>query len=104
MTSVISVLFLLAFLFLGVGIFYWLRERERKREAAGLPRLATWRLVFASAFALIALFSGGCSLLFVPDAVRGNQYIDPTAVLVIGGIPFAVAVVLLWLFLLRGKS
>jgi hypothetical protein len=97
-------LFILLFILLGIGIFLWLRAREQKRGEAGQPRLATWRLVFAAIFGLVALFAGGCSLLFVPDAVKGNQYIDPMAILVIGGIPFAVAALIVWLSLRRGNG
>ncbi len=104
MTAGLPLLLLVGFLLLGVGLFYWLRERERKRGADGQSRLATWRLVFASIFGLVALFAGGCSLLFVPDAIQGNQYVDPIAILVIGGIPFALAALLLWLSLRRGNS
>ena len=89
------------FLFLGIGIFLWLMSREKKRAEKGASRLPNWRLVFATLFALVALFSGGCSLLFVPDALRGTQYIDPAAVLIIGGVPFAISVLLLWFSLKR---
>jgi hypothetical protein len=89
------------FLLVGVGLFLWLKSREDKRAEKAEPRLATWRLVLATIFGLVVLFSGGCSLLFLPDAFRGTQYIDPTAVLIIGGIPFAVSSLLVWLFLRR---
>lgn len=102
--TALPLLLLLAFLLLGVGMFNWLRERERKRGAAGQSRLATWRLVLAAIFGLVALFAGGCSLIFVPDALQGNQYIDPIAILVVGGIPFALAALLLWLSLRRGNG
>lgn len=94
-------LFILLMLAIGVGLFFWLRSREGKRQAEGQSTLATWRLVLASVFGLIALFAGGCSLLFVPDALKGNQYIDPVAILVIGGIPFAIAALIVWLSLRR---
>ena len=89
------------FLFLGIGIFLWLMSREKKRAEKGESRLANWRLVLATIFAMVALFSGGCSLLFIPDAIKGTQYVDPAAVLIIGGVPFAIAVLLLWLSLKR---
>jgi uncharacterized membrane protein YbhN (UPF0104 family) len=93
--------FELVFLLVGVGIFLWLRSREQKRAGSGQTSLATWRLVLATVFALVALFSGGCSLLFIPDAMKGTQYVDPAAVLVIGGVPFALSVLFLWLSLKR---
>jgi uncharacterized membrane protein YbhN (UPF0104 family) len=97
-------LFILLMLAIGAGLFFWLRSREGKRQAAGQTSLATWRLVLASVFGLVALFSGGCSLLFVPDAVNGNPYVDPMAILVTGGIPFAVAAFIVWLSLRRGNG
>jgi hypothetical protein len=86
-----------------VGLIWWLLEfRERKRALAGAPRLATWRLIFAAVFALVALFSGGCSLLLLGDLTRGSQqYIDVPTVLIIGGIPFAVSLLIWWLFMWR---
>ena len=78
--------------------------REQARAEKGEPRLATWRILIASFFGLVVLFSGGCSLLFLPDALSGNQYIDPIAVLIIGGIPFAIACFIVWLSLRRGNG
>ena len=96
-----TALFFIGLIAVGGGLFFWLFRREENRKAAGLPRLSTWRLVIAAIFGLVALFSGGCSLLFVPDALKGNQYIDPVAVLVIGGIPFAVSCLIVLLSLWR---
>jgi hypothetical protein len=92
----------LVVLLLGIGVFLWLKAREDKRAAKGETRLATWRLVVASVFGLIALFSGGCSLFFLPNV--GNQYVDPAAILIVGGIPFAIAAFILWLSLRRGNG
>jgi hypothetical protein len=94
--------FVVLFLLLGVGLFFWLRSREQQRRAKGQPALPAWRLALASVAALITIFSGGCSLIFVPDAVSGNRYIDPMAVLVIGGVPFAIAAFVWWLCMRRG--
>jgi hypothetical protein len=96
--------FILLFLLLGVGLFLWLRSREQQRATTGKSRLATWRLALASLAALVTIFAGGCSLIFLPDALSGNRYIDPTAVLVIGGIPFAIAAFIWWLSLRRGPE
>lgn len=95
---------LLVLALVGVGLFMWLLTRERKRAEGGQSRLATWRLVIAAVFGLVALFSGGCSLLFVPAAIKGDQYVDPAAILVIGGVPFVVAALILWLSLRRGNG
>jgi multisubunit Na+/H+ antiporter MnhB subunit len=89
---------------IGAGLFYWLYTREEKRSATGKSRLATWRLLLATLFGLVALFAGGCSLLLVPSALRGDQYVDAGAILVLGGIPFAVSAFIWWLSLRRGKS
>lgn len=104
MVSGVFGMILMAFLAVGIGAFLWLRNREVNRAAEGQNRLATWRLLLASFFGLIALFAGGCSLLFVPDAMKGNQYIDPVAILIIGGIPFAIATLIVWLSLRRGSG
>lgn len=86
------------------GIWAALNWRENARAAKGLPRHSGIRLVVAAAALLLLVFSGGCSLLFVPAAVRGDQYVDPMAVLVLGGIPFAVGVLLFWLSMRRNTG
>jgi uncharacterized membrane-anchored protein len=96
--------FILGLLVCGGIMFFWLHRREQARAEKGEPRLATWRILIASFFGLVVLFSGGCSLLFLPDALSGNQYIDPIAVLIIGGIPFAIACFIVWLSLRRGNG
>lgn len=95
------VVFFLGLLVCGGILFYVLQRREQGRAEKGESRLAAWRLVIASVFGLVMLFAGGCSLLFLPDALSGNQYIDPVAVLIIGGIPFLVAGLIVWLSLRR---
>ncbi|NJM29663.1 MAG: hypothetical protein HC855_05795 [Rhizobiales bacterium] len=97
-------LFILLFLLLGVGVFLFLRSREQQRAGKGQPVLATWRLALASFAALVLLFSGGCSLVFLPEAVTGNPYIDPMAILMIGGVPFAVALLIWWLSMRRPSA
>lgn len=104
MTMGFPVLFILALVLVGAGIFHWLRSREEKRTVAGQPRLSTWRLVLATIFGLVALFAGGCSMLFVPAAMQGDIYASPMAILIIGGIPFAVAAFIVWLSLRRGNG
>jgi len=88
----------------GIGLFLWLQAREKQRALAGQSRLAVWRLVIAAIAGLVMLFSGGCSLMLVPDAMRGNQYVDPIAILVVGGVPFAVGLFIWWLSLRRGNG
>lgn len=100
----IGSVFLLGLLVCGAILFFVLQRREQGRAQRGETRLATWRLLLAAVFGLVVLFSGGCSLLFLPDAISGNQYIDPVAVLIIGGIPFAVAGLIVWLSLRRGNG
>lgn len=85
-------------------LWLFFEHREKARAAAGKSRLATWRLAIASLAVLIAIFSGGCSLVFLPEAVTGNQYIDPVAILIIGGIPFAIAVLIWWLCMRRAPE
>jgi uncharacterized membrane-anchored protein len=85
-------------------LWLFLEYREKARAAAGKSRLATWRLAIASLAALVTIFSGGCSLVFLPEAVTGNPYIDPVAILIIGGIPFAIAVLIWWLSMRRGPE
>jgi uncharacterized membrane protein len=89
---------------IGAGLFYWLHSREKKREASGQSRLATWRLMLATLFGLIALFAGGCSLAFLPTALGGDAYVPVTLVLVIGVLPCGLAILFWWLSLRRGKS
>lgn len=98
----IADLFLLLFLGLGVAFFFWRQSREKAIAAGGGVRIAGWRLVIASFALLVLLFSGGCSLAFLPDAIKGNQYVDPAVILIIGGIPFAIALLVFWLSLRRG--
>jgi EamA domain-containing membrane protein RarD len=97
MFAVVALLILLA-----IGIFLWLRSREQKRR--GLSALPGWRLVLATIFSLVALFAGGCGLLYLPDALGGSQYIDPIAVLMIGGVPFLISSLLTWALLRRGTN
>jgi hypothetical protein len=89
---------------IGAACFAWLYSRENKLAASGESRLATWRLFLATLFGLIALFSGGCSLAFLPSALRGDPYVPIMLVLVIGIFPCALAVLFWWLSLRRRKS
>ena len=95
-------LFVIALIAIGLGLFYWLNKREEGRAARGESKLATWRLAVASVFGLLALFSGGCSLLFLGS--MDGQYVDFPAILIIGGIPFLIAGLIVWLSLRRGNG
>ena len=97
MISSMGLLIICIFLLIGAGIFLWLNAREKTRAEKGEPRLAVWRLLLASVFGLVALFSGGCALFFLPSAIKGDQYVDFTVVSILGGIPFAVAALFVWL-------
>lgn len=100
----IGSVFILGLVVCGAILFFVLQRREQGLADKGSPRLATWRIILATVFGLVALFAGGCSLVFLPDALSGNQYIDPVAVLIIGGIPFAIACFIVWLSLRRGNG
>jgi hypothetical protein len=91
-------------LLVGLGIWWVLNTREKQRAAQGLSSFPGWRTLLAALVALVLLFSGGCTLLILPDALRGTQYVDLTAVAVIGGIPFMISAFLLWLILHRRTS
>lgn len=85
------------------GVLWVLMERhERRRAAAGLPRLSALRLVFAAAAMLTLLFSGGCGLLFLAN--QDSQYVTGEAVAVIAGPPLAFGAALAWLMLNRSES
>ena len=99
-----DILILFVIVLMGVGIFLWLNAREQKRAEKGGTRLAVWRPLLATVFGLVALFSGGCSLAFLPSALRGDQYVDFAAVGILGGIPFAIAALILWLSLRRPRA
>lgn len=96
--------FIVVLIVCGGILFSWLLRRDQDRVRKGETRIATWRLVLATFFGLIGLFAGGCSLIFLPDAMRGAQFIDLTTVLIVGGIPFAVALLIVWLSLRRGNG
>jgi uncharacterized membrane protein YcjF (UPF0283 family) len=92
--------------FAGVVAFIWfiLNLREKGRAAAGQPRHSAVRLVFGAIALLVMIFTGGCALIFIPDAMKGNQYVGFDAIAVLAGIPFAVALLIFWLAMRRGKA
>ncbi|MBC8036878.1 MAG: hypothetical protein H7X89_06645 [Rhizobiales bacterium] len=91
-----TALFFIGLLFLG-GVLWLLLERHESRRAAnGKPRHSGLRLIFAAAAGLTVLFSGGCSLLFLSQEAGFAEL-----VLLIGGIPFAVGLLVWWLAMRR---
>jgi hypothetical protein len=99
-------LFLLILGAIGLSIWVLLERREKARVDNNLPRLAGWRLVIAAAAAIVMLFSGGCSLIFMAELFQGmgQQYFDIWVVLIVGGIPFLVGLLIWWLALRRGRA
>ena len=94
----ISVL-ILGLVLLAVVLWRLLNRREERRAGAGQPRHSGLRLVFAAAALLLMLFSGGCSLLFGLNA--DGLYVTAPAILVIGGPPLAIGLLVWWLAMRR---
>jgi hypothetical protein len=85
-------------------IWFILNLMEKSRVAAGQTRRSAVRLVFGAIALLVMIFTGGCALIFIPDAVKGTQYVGFDAIAVLAGIPFAVALLIFWLAMRRPKS
>ncbi|NNF80919.1 MAG: hypothetical protein HKN05_23095 [Rhizobiales bacterium] len=72
------------------------------------PKLTVIRWIFAVVGALIMVFCGGCSLLILGDlASRGrwsDNYVSVEIVLLIGGVPFLVGLLIWWLAVKVGRS
>ena len=92
-------LFILGLLFLGAVLWFLLERHEKRREAGGQPRHSGLRLIFAAAALLTMLFAGGCSLLFAINMV--GTYVTAPAILMLGGPPFAVGLLVWWLAMRR---
>ncbi len=90
----------------GLVALIWLilEQREKGRAAAGQPRHSFIRLIFAAIALLMMLLSGGCALIFIPDALKGNQYVSFEAIVALAGIPFVVALLIFWLAMRRGAK
>ena len=100
-------LFVLILIAVGVVVWVVLDRREKARVSQGLPRHAGIRLVFAAAAALVMLFSGGCSLIFLASmsqSSRGEQYVNLPVIMVLGGPPFLVGVLVWWLVMRRKRN
>jgi hypothetical protein len=88
-----------------VGLVWaFLSYREEKREAAGKSRLSGLRLAFGTIALITMIFSGGCSLLFMPAAIDGDQYVQPITLLIIGGIPFFIGLLVWWVSMRRNSQ
>jgi NO-binding membrane sensor protein with MHYT domain len=85
-------------------IWFILNLIEKGRAERGLPRHSAVRLVFGAIALLVMIFTGGCALIFIPDAMRGTQYVGFDAIAVLAGIPFAVALLIFWLAMRRGSA
>ncbi|MBC8037274.1 MAG: hypothetical protein H7X89_08655 [Rhizobiales bacterium] len=92
-----TVLFFVGLLFLGGMLWLLLERHESRRAAHGKPRHSGLRLVFAVAAGLTMLFSGGCSLLFLSQSAGDIVEL----VLLFGGIPFALGLLVWWLAMRR---
>ena len=71
------------------------------------PKLSIVRWIFAVVGALLAMFAGGCSLLLLGElAAKGRwqaDYVSVDMVLVIGGVPFLLGVLIWWLAVKVGR-
>jgi Na+/melibiose symporter-like transporter len=85
-----------------VGVFLFLRRREFKRVEAGETRVASWRLALATLAVMVALFSGGCSVLFM-SAFPNDSSIGPL-ILLFGVLPCLIAILVFWLSMRRKRQ
>lgn len=85
-----------------VAIIWLLLDRhERRREANGLPRHSTLRLIFGAVALLTMLFSGGCGLLFLAN--MDGQYVTLGMVAMFALPPFVIGLVV-WLIAMQRRS
>ena len=93
---------ILGLVLLGVVLWWLLDRHENRRAAAGEQRRSGLRLAFAAAALLTMLFAGGCSLLFGINA--DGQYVTPETVLIFGGPPFLIGLLIWWLAMRKGRA
>lgn len=98
MTIVFSFM-ILGLLALGAVLWWLLDRHEGRRAGAGLPRHSGLRIAFAAAALLTMLFSGGCALLFAIN--MDGIYVSIPSILIFGGPPFAVGLLVWWLSMRR---
>lgn len=97
-------LMIFGLLLMGFVLWFLLDRHEKRREARGLPRHSVVRLILAAAALLTMLFSGGCSLLILASLIgqtSGEQYVNLPLVLMFGGPPFLVGLLVWWLAMWR---
>jgi NO-binding membrane sensor protein with MHYT domain len=94
----------LGFAAVAAVIWFILNLMEKGRAASGQPRRSAVRLVFAAIALLVMIFTGGCALLLLPDAMKGNQYVGFDVIGMLAGIPFAVALLVFWLAMKRSPA
>ena len=92
-------LFVLLLVALVTVIYVILERRERRRVAAGETRLSALRLIFGAMAALLMLFVGGCSLLFLMN--QDGEYVTVGSVVIVGLQGFAVGALVWWLAMRR---
>ncbi len=94
-----AILFVLLLVALVALIYVFLDRREKRRAAAGEARLSALRLIFGAVAALLMLFAGGCSLLFLIN--QDGAYVTWETVAVLGLPPLAVGALVWWLAMRR---
>jgi hypothetical protein len=91
-----------------VLLWYFLDWREKKRVAAGLPRLSVVRLFFATVAMLATLFSGGCGAFFtfswIMDGMRSGSYAGWEVIAILSLPPFIIGIFVWWLSMRRGNG
>jgi protein-S-isoprenylcysteine O-methyltransferase Ste14 len=95
----VFLLFVLLLFALGAMIYIILDRRERRRAAAGETRLSALRLIFGAAAALLMLFAGGCSLLFLMN--QDGEYVTVGSVMIVALQALGVGALVWWLAMRR---
>jgi hypothetical protein len=103
--------FSLLFIFPLVGLLIWffLKAREDKRAANGLPRHSGLRLMFASIAGVIILFSGGCGTVIGigefmrPRSGSADDFMSWELVAVFSLPPLLIGLLIWWLAMRRSS-
>jgi uncharacterized membrane protein YdbT with pleckstrin-like domain len=107
MTDLVTVLLVLSVLCgipAAIGAFLVKGANAAQPEEPGeVPPMSMVRIVFAVVGALVMLFSGGCALMFVPEALRGGGYADWPAIALFAGPPFLAGLLIWWLAAKAGR-
>ncbi len=103
-----SIGFVLLILVPVILLWYVLDWREKKREAAGLPRHSVLRLFFATVAILTTLFTGGCGTIlmigWIMDGMRSSNYIGWEIITILSLPPTLVGILIWWLSMRRAKG